>query len=266
MRSPFPGMDPYLESPTYWSDFHLRYVNVLSEAIADLLPRNYVARIEEEVVIVEPDVWEKKVGPDVSVARDPLRTAGPHAVTGAAAMASDLEPVTLGNVQLLDPHTEAYIRIVRLPDHELVTVLELLSPTNKGGDGRGLYIEKRQQLMGQPVSVVELDLIRAGKRLGGFDRALPVGDYYAFVSRADRRPKTDVYTWPVRRRLPTIPVPLRGSDPDVKLDLGAAFAVAYERGRYWKLVDYCNSPPPPPFAPEDAEWVAQTARTGAVPS
>ena len=116
--------------------------------------------------------------------------------------------------------------------------------------------------MGQPVNIVELDLIRAGKRLRGFNRPLPLGHYYAFVSRADRRPMTDVYTWSIRRRLPIVPVPLRAPDPDVKLDLGAAFAIAYERGRYGGIVDYTSPPPPPAFAPEDAEWVAQTARAG----
>lgn len=261
MPSPFPGMDPYLESATHWSDFHSRYVNVLSERIGDLLPRNYVARIEEEeVVIIEPDGFLKRAVPDVAVVRDPLRTSGRQSNAGTATVAPGMEPITVTNLQLLDPHTQAYIKIVRLPEHELVTVLELLSPVNKGGDGRGFYIEKRQRLMGQPVNIVELDLIRAGKRLGGFSRALPTGDYYAFVSRADRRPYTEVYFWGVRRRLPLIPVPLRGSDPDIQLDLGAAFAVAYERGRYAGIVDYSAPPPPPPFAGEDAEWVVQTAR------
>ena len=264
MPSPFPGMDPYLESPTHWSDFHSTLIHALREAINDRLPRNYAARIEEEVVFIQPDVLPRKIGPDVMVARDPLRTSGTHGGAAVATVA-DVEPVTLGNVQSLDPHTEAHVRIVRLPDHELVTVVELFSPTNKYGDGRGFYIEKRERLMGQPVNIIELDLIRAGKRLGGFDRALPPGDYYAFVSRADRRPYTDVYTWGARRRLPPIPVPLRAPDPDVKVDLGAAFAVAYERGRYAGIVDYSAQPPPPPFAPEDAEWVTQTARAGAAP-
>jgi hypothetical protein len=259
MPSPFPGMDPYLESPTHWSDFHSTFIHALRESINDRLPRNYVARIEEEVVLLQPDVLPKRVGPDVAVARDPLRTSGTQGGSGRVATAPELEPVTLANVQSLDPHTEAYIRIIRLPGHELVTVLELFSPTNKGGDGRGFYIEKRERLMGQPVNIVELDLIRAGKRLGGFDRPLPPGDYYAFVSRADRRPRTEAYAWTVRSRLPIVPVPLRAPDADVRLDIGTAFAVAYERGRYAGIVDYTALPPPPAFGPEDAEWVVQTA-------
>jgi hypothetical protein len=260
MPSPFPGMDPYLESPTYWSDFHSRFVNVLSEVIAEKLPRNYAARIDEEVVIVEPEGRGKEVRPDIALARDPLRTSG---ASSATATAVDLEPVTLSNVVVLDPRTQPYIRIVRLPGHELVTVLELLSPTNKGSEGRSFYLDKRQRLMNSPVSLVELDLLRAGKRFEGFDRPLPPGDYYAFVSRAERRPSTDVYAWKVQRRLPPIPVPLRDRDPDVLLDLGAAFAVAYGRGRYGLMIDYSAPPPPPAFAPDDAQWVAQTAGAGA---
>ena len=175
MKSPFPGMDPYLESPTHWSDFHLTFVGALREAIADRLPHNYVARIEEDVVIVQPDLPMKELYPDVGVARDPFRTSGTSAPGGGVASQVEVNPVTLENIQSLEPHTQAYIRIVRLPAHELVTVLELLSPTNKGGDGRGFYIEKRQRLMAQPVHIVEIDLIRAGKRLGGFSKPLPAG-------------------------------------------------------------------------------------------
>jgi len=35
MKSPFPGMDPFLEQPAYWPDFHSRFINVWCEAIAD---------------------------------------------------------------------------------------------------------------------------------------------------------------------------------------------------------------------------------------
>ena len=39
MRSPFPGMDPYLEDPAFWRDFHLTFIGCWREAIADLLKK-----------------------------------------------------------------------------------------------------------------------------------------------------------------------------------------------------------------------------------
>jgi hypothetical protein len=249
-------MDPYLESSTHWSDFHPTFIQAWREAVAAQLPRNYFARVGEDVVLVAPDL---RVGqgrePDVLVSRDPQRPGG----AGAALIGGmRVEPMTLANIDYLDPHTESFIEVLRLPEQEVVAVLELLSPTNKSGDGRGFYFEKRQQLLRQKVHIVELDLIRAGRRLR-LDRPLPPGDYYAFISHADRRPDCDVYPWSVRDPLPILPLPLLAPDPGVEVDLGRAFQVAYQRGEYDRLIRYDQPPPAPSFAREDAEWAAQTA-------
>ena len=257
MPSPFPGMDPYLESPTQWSDVHNRLINVLSEVIADQLPDNYFARLGEDVVLITPEISLRQGRePDVLISRDPLRSGG-----GAAAIIGGMRraPTRLANVDYRDPHAETFIEILRLPDLEVVTVLELLSPTNKAGEGRGFYSEKRQQLLRQRIHIVELDLIRAGRR-PDLDSPLPPGDYYAFVSRGDRRPYCDVYPWLVRDPLPVLPIPLVAPDVDIEIDLQAAFRTAYLRGRYERLVRYDLPPPPPSFAGDDAEWVTQTAR------
>lgn len=255
MRSPFPGMDPYLESPVYWQDFHSRFINSISESIADALPRSYFARIEEEVVLLEPETVSKAVRPDVLIGRDPF--ASGTSSSGGAAVAQ-LDPSTLHNLEHLDPHTHAYIEILREPDREVVTVIELLSPTNKDGNGRGIYLDKRNRLLRQSISVVELDLLRAGRRVDLVE-PLPAGDYYALVSRADRRPECQVYNWTVRHPLPTIPIPLRAPDDDIRVNLGDAFAVAYQRGRYERMLSYEGVPPAPTLSPADAEWANQLA-------
>lgn len=256
MPSPFPGMDPYLESPTHWSDLHARFINVLSEVIADRLPKNYFARLGEDVWLIQPEISMRQGRePDVLVSHDPSRSGGnASAVVGGVRR----EPMSLANVEYLDPHTEAFIEIIRLPEQQVVTVLELLSPTNKSGDGQGFYLEKWQQLIHQKIHLIELDLIRAGRRLE-LNRPLPQGDYYAFVSRSDRRPLCDVYPWTVQDALPVLPIPLLSPDPDIEIDLEAAFQMVYQRGRYERLVRYDQPPPPPSFAGYDAEWVTRTA-------
>jgi hypothetical protein len=48
-------MDPYLELPAYWSDFHSTFINYWREAIADVLPPDYEAALGERVYLVEHD-------------------------------------------------------------------------------------------------------------------------------------------------------------------------------------------------------------------
>jgi hypothetical protein len=261
-------MDPYLESPTHWSDFHSRFVNALSETISDRLPQNYVARIDEHVMAVTPMLRDEADSPtylpDVSVLRGGGRSAGSDASSGNVAMLEESPPVTLQNVNFVEQYVENYLKVVRLPDMEVVAVVELFSPTNKYGDGRDVYMEKRRELLRQPVHIVEIDLLRAGVGVQLSD-TLPPGHYHAFVSRADHRPQCQVYSWSVRQRLPMIPVPLRAPDADVPLDVSGAFALAYARGRYQRLIRYDAPPPSPRFSVADAEWVSQIART-AVPA
>ncbi len=219
MPSPFPGMDPFLETPALWSDFHARFITYWSDALADLLPDNYEARIDEKVRLVEV----------------------------APARVATLEPVTLSLVSEEEEAHERHIEILHRPERTLVAVLELLSPANKEEPGRSDYLAQRHALLRQPIHLVEIDLLIGGRRLPPED-GLPPGDYYALVSRGDRRPKCDVYVWTLRQRLPAIPIPLLPPDPDVWLDLAAVFATAYERGRYARSLDYAS---PPPVALDD---------------
>ena len=43
MPSPFPGMDPFLENPAFWTDFHFTFINYWREALADTLPDEFEA-------------------------------------------------------------------------------------------------------------------------------------------------------------------------------------------------------------------------------
>jgi len=89
---------------------------------------------------------------------------------------------------------------------------------------------------------------------------LPPGDYYALISRGDRRPDCDVYAWTVRQPLPTLPVPLKAPDPDLSLALQAVFDVTYERGRYDRSVDYREALAVP-LRPEAATWAVEQAKS-----
>ena len=250
MPSPFPGMDPYLESPTFWSDFHATFINTLSETLNDRLSQNHVARIDRHETMFSSVLEAPPESCVVSTA-----VASVHGRAGVPA------PVTMRGIEFVGYRSETYIRVLRLPDQALVTVLLLMSPTSKYGDGRSEYMHTRKTIQQHSVNLVELDLLRAGVRIE-FSRPLPAGHYFAFVSRASVAGLTDAHPWSVRSRMPTIPIPLRSPGQEVLIDLAEPFTTAYDRARYWKQIDYSKPPPSPAFAPEDAEWVAQTARAG----
>lgn len=254
MPSPFPGMDPYLEDPAFWPDFHATFVNYWREELAARLPDHYEARLDEQVNLVQiPAEKTKRIRADVSVTRDDIVGSAP----GPSAVVATLEPTTVP-LLIEEEIRHTYIEILRRPDRTLVAVLELLSPANKTPSGQGQYLDKRNAVLRQEVHLVEVDLLFGGRRLP-LDAPYPAGDYFALVARFDRRWNCDVYAWRVRDRLPTIPIPLLPEDGEVGVDLAAVFATAYERGRYARSLDYAAAAPISAEA-ETVAWIAQKAK------
>ena len=159
----------------------------------------------------------------------------------------------------LDRHVEPEQRqrFLAIRDREfrkVVTVIELLSPTNKTpGEDRTEYLVKRSDIFHTMANLVEIDLLRGGQRLPTCEPLVPA-DYYAFVCRTKRLPKVDVYAWTLRDRLPVIPVPLAGGESDVPLDLQEAFTKTYDRSGYDYALDYRRDVEPPLDA-SVADWV-----------
>src|SRR5439155_10971133 len=143
----------------------------------------------------------------------------------------------------------------------LVTVIEILSPTNKrpGQEAREEYLRKRRDLLRSYVHFLEIDLLRGGER-PPLARPVPPAPYYVLLSRADRRPTVEVWPIQINEPLPVPPVPLLEPDPDVPLALGAAVASVYERGAYARRLDYRALPPPPALSPEEAAWMEDLLR------
>lgn len=259
MPSPFPGMDPYLETPAFWSDFHATFINYWREALADRLPDNYEARIEERVNLVEiPAEKIRRFEPDVAVSRGNGASASSPSAGGVAT----LEPVTVPLI-IEEETRETYIEILHRPERSLVAVLELLSPSNKEEPGRVVYLAKRSALLRHDIHTVELDLLLKGQRIP-LDGAYPAGDYHMLVSRGNRRPDCHVYSWTLRQPLPTLPIPLRPPDADVFIDLAAVFAITYQKGRYARALDY-GRPPAVPLREDDRQWAADRARSAGKP-
>jgi hypothetical protein len=198
------------------------------------------------LIEVQPEV-DKLVIPDVAVLNEPFR----QVASSASSPTVTLEPVTMPHA-LTAEYRETWIEILRHPERSLVAVVEVPSPDNKRGTGRDQYESKRLAILAQSVYLVELDLLIGGKRLP-VRGTLPSGHFYAYLGDFTRRPFCDIYPWTLRHRLPSINVPLTPLDPAVPLDLAATFALAYQRGRYHRCLDY-SLPLSAPWSADDIHW------------
>jgi len=249
-NSPFPGMDPFLEGHI-WPDVHNRLINAISEILAPKIAPKYVARVE--TYTVEDTNPESEVGityPDVAVLRRRVEQAPVAAYTDTTVMTEpDLMVSTSVTVHI------PVIQIRDIEKNRLITCIEILSPVNKRSPGWQPYHEKRNDLHLSGVHLLEIDLLRRGKRhvpnLG-----LPE-HHYLFTLWRTGTGKMAVWANSIQQPLPILPVPLNSPDPDVLLPLKQALDMIYQRGMYQLSIDYAKEPAPPEFSEDDKNWMRQ---------
>lgn len=252
----FPGMDPYLEEPALWPGVHNAAAVYLAEQLQPRLRPRYIASLEERVFVEETD---RNIVPDVLLKRRQSQQTG-----GSVAVLESDAP-ELVRVAGLEIH-ESYVTILdRQSGQKVVTVIELVSPSNKyAGRGRKSYRTKQREVLASDAHLVEIDLLRAGRHVVRVPerevRALGPYDYLVCVNRADDlREDYEVYRRTVRQPLPKIRVPLADGDPDVALDLQAVVARAYDAGAYRERLAY-DRPCVPPLSPDDQAWANDVIR------
>jgi len=245
MPSPFPGMDPYLEAPAGWQEFHHLFVAGIQEALVPKVRPKYAVHIERYVYVVEAFGVASRIRPDVAVVETGREGVIAERQTAATAVLVPLPE--------LEEVRHYFLEIREVETQKVITVIEMLSPFNKRpGKGRDEYLARRNEILLSDVHLVELDLLRDGERLP-MGKPLPPGQYYAIISRSYRRPIAEVYAWTVRQPLPTIPIPLRRGEEDVMLDLQGVLDAVYERAGYDYRLPY-DRQPEPPLSDEDWEW------------
>lgn len=246
MPSPFPGMNPYLENEGAFHDFHENVIPVLRELLVPQVRPDYIVKLDQDIYLTEPSGEERRfLGRfDVFLAE---RVRGVSAKEGTAVLPS---PAQVLWSPAVDEQKHTYLEIRDRNDRTLITVIEVLSPTNKVRH-RDAFPAKRTRYHESAVPYVEIDLLRGfGPRLPWED--MPPCDYYALVSRWQDRPAAGV--WPIRLRdaLPVIAVPLRPEHEPARLDLKAALDRVYDAAGY---ADYIYSHrPEPPLSEEDEAW------------
>jgi hypothetical protein len=249
MPSPFPGMNPYLEQADVWQDFHQAFIAHARDALVGAVGGNYFVKIEVQLILHElpPELPPRYVGrTDIGVTGPPTFHAASEPATVAAPVELELPAIEVERLSSLE------IRDRR--DRRLVTVVELLSPSNKKlGTDRDAYLRKRKHLLDDRVHLVELDLRRGGERPRPPD--LPPCDYYALVSRCEARPKIGFWPLNLRDQLPVLPIPLTAPDPDALLDVQAMLHRVYDGAGYANYI--YGATPEPPLSADDAAWARQ---------
>lgn len=263
MPSPFPGMDPYLEASDIWPDFHNRLATTISDDLNNTLPGAYYARLgmRPEMGVVLSEGSLRRIVPDVAVVQQPPQ-AKPTAPVIEEPRTEISEPLRV--TIRTDPIRHHFVEIRDVTrDHKLVTLIEIASPSNKQpGPDREAYEDKQRDVLRSDANLIELDLLRAGRRLLPYGELQQVVeeltcDYLVLINRASGRRgiATDYELYPISLReiLPCIPVPLRAGEDDVPLDLQIIMNRTYDSGPYRRMIDY-TEPPDPPLPEEDMAW------------
>ena len=256
MPSPFPGMDPYIES-WIWGDFHTKAIVAVCERLKVGLPRRYIASTELFVWLVDDTERLWIGGPDAFVAE---RSPMPSCI-GVATLAAPINTVLPGIVR-----KQAYVKIIDQDERRVVIVVKILSPSNKtSGENGQAYRVKREEYFANGISLVEIDLLRCGIRPPLGDPAPPISDYYILVHRGWEQSRMGIWPITIRDAFPVVPIPLDSDVPELRLDLRACFDHVYDSGRYAEQLDY-SKPPKPPLREPDATWARELLATRTIPT
>jgi hypothetical protein len=254
MPSPFPGMDPYLESPLLWKGFHTLLIGAIVSALNQSLPDGFQARAEERCYIVPP---HRDIYADVSVAGLTANSPGGTAILTRAA------PTGVATLSVHEER-EKFVEILDLTSGgRVVTIIEVLSPANKasGSEGRRAYMRKQADLLRSETNFMEIDLLRDGAHTvmvprAELDAAGP-WNYCICLWRANDPARFPFWLNRLPDPLPEVRVPLTENwEQDTFLALQVAVDRAYRDGGYSRLLDY-RTEPDPPLSESDATWAKE---------
>jgi hypothetical protein len=266
MRSPFLGMDPYIEACHLWDDFHHDLISEIKSALSPLLPKRYVVRAGERSYVTltaKNGEDEYRMQADVTVARKPgaVQAAGqPSAAAVLQAADADSTPITM-RALVHTEFREGFLEIREAyGERQVITSIEVLSPSNKrfGSEGWFEYFRKRRACLSGMVNFVEIDLLRRGRRMP-MDDEWPNSPYYFLVCRKAEAPGCTVWRAHSTRPLPSISIPLAPPDADVPLSLQPLIDAIYARSHYEIDIDY-HQELYPPLTPAEAACLEERLR------
>ncbi len=251
-------MNPYLEHPDRWSTVHNRFIVAIADILTPLLLPRYQVDIEKRIYQVTDSNLQLIGRSDASI-QAPRNPLGPNVPAGASvggASVATLQPVRV-TLPVETEIREAYLGIKEAVTGRVITTIEILSPTNKRGQGRQKYEEKRQRVLNSRTNLVEVDLLRSGNSLP-MSNALS-SDYHILISREAERPVADLYPFNLQDPMPIIPIPLQAADPEPTIDLKQIIEDIIVRSGYAYFIDYTIEPTPN-LPQADQRWLDKLLR------
>jgi hypothetical protein len=238
-------MDPFLEINPRWECFHGWFVRKLAE---QSLPK---AQSLDCWIDVERTIYQRLPSGEVLLVGRPDDLAGTSFDETMERVRQDYLVVReLGRFQ------------------RVLSVVEVLSPANKGGSYMARYREKRRRYIESRAHFMEIDLLREGENPArGLFPELPASAYFVFIARkTDFGRNEEGYPIELRDPLPTIGLPLGPPRPDLPLDLAAAFRSAYDLSVRPGSIEYHQeTPPPPPMNEVDSCWLSDVVQRESIP-
>lgn len=241
----------YFQSHSGWKSFHNAHITDLARVIAAHLPEGYTVDIEQSLQI-EIESYKERTEPDVTIYQSEHRQNESQLQPSS----SGLPTLTLPLTETLLMEEERYrnaIVIYRSEGQVLgkpVTRIELLSPTNKSGRGRELYIDKREFALRGGLPLVEVDYLHesppAARNIPNYRRGDPESHPYMIII-SDPRPsldegQTQVYGFDVDAPIPQVKIPLADRDT-LPLNFDAVYHQTFESlPAYGQRVDYEQLP------------------------
>ncbi len=249
MPSPFPGMNPYLELPALWHEFRSRSIVAISDEITPYLQPRYYVAVETRTYLGD-GYSELLVGiPDAIVL-----TSAKNLVAPPTAIVTQTPPKQI-RLPMTVEVKERYLEVREVGTHQVITVIEVLSPKNKRrGKGRIAYEKKRQRVLSSSSHLVEIDLLRENTPMPMIG-VEGTSDYRILVSRSATRPIADLYEFQLRESIPSFSLPLQPDYPELAVNLQAILLGVYDRGSYQFRIDYRQPIPPPKLLAADQQWV-----------
>jgi len=256
MPTPFPGMDPYLERPGVWKQVHTGLIIDIQKFLTRMLRPKYQVAIAQRTYVSLLGTSNLAGEPDVLVVGIPGKR--PNGVNTPRTRSVAEAPATyVVELPMPEEITERWLEVRDVVTGDAITVIEILSPSNKLED-RQRYEKKRRKILGSMTHLIEIDLLRIGKPMT-MHGEIPASHYRILVSRSEQGPQAEVLLFTVRTPIPAVLVPLQPGDNEPSLPLNQILHSLYEQAGYDLFINYSEAPIPP-FEGEDAQWVSNIAR------
>jgi hypothetical protein len=248
----------YFQTHGGWEGFHGVHISDLAKAITRALPGGYIVDTEQSLQLreIHPDTGERtrRPMPDVTVFRTGSPTSSPSPATTGVATATLIQPV-IKTMQVLQE--KLYYRALLIYEAANpgalgvpVTRIELLSSSNKFGDGLLQYTEKRIAALKTGLRLVEIDYLHETdpvmsglpsyirREAGAHAYNITISDPYPSVETG----LSTTHWIDVDQSLPTLSIPL-GNNVSFSLDFDAVYHETYNSiNAYSYRVDYARLP------------------------